>query len=57
MGRGKLLVFGGALLAGATSITLAAKGRTRQERPTQKRGTKPFHMALHNIAQTSMWRT
>ena len=34
---GKLLVFGGSLLPGATSLTFAANGRTRQERPTQER--------------------
>ena len=36
--KSKLLVFGGSLLPGATILTLVANGRTRQERPTQKRG-------------------
>ena len=42
--RGKLLVFGGSLLPGATSLTLAANGRTRQarqERPTQSYDCRP----------------
>ena len=45
--KSKLLVFGGSLLPGATILNLPANGRIRQERPTQKRGTEAFHIALH----------
>ena len=54
MRRGKLLVFGGSLLPGATSLALAANGRTRQERPTQECWTSPFHIVLQRWAWQRM---